>query len=310
MRKLELLSIGAWAPIDHLFCMHHYPEEGETITVQAERENGYFGDCSFNLAVIAGTLGIVAGAASVVGEDFGAIGYEAYLQAKGIDTQRIVKVPGRLCGHNYLYFDGDGKGFCFSQLGAAEEQDHYSLSRQELEGIGHVVINEKFGKYTLEALRLAKELGAITYINGMVDTAEPEFREEFLRLTDVIFMNNSEYQRLLKKTEPKCLFRDYQVEKLFVTEGKRGCRILTRDGVRREDAVLTSDVKDTTGAGDSFAAGVITGLIKGLDDITSVHIGAVVSSLVVRAWGCQTNAPTWQEMRQEYIKYYSEEEII
>lgn len=310
MKNPELLSVGAWAPIDHLFCMHHYPEEGETITVHAGKDNSYFGDCSFNIAVVAGTLGVRAGIASVVGEDFAATGYETYLEDRGIDTRRITKVPGEPCGHNYLYFDREGKGFCFSRLGAAERQDEYLLSDRELEGIPHVVVSEKFGAYTLHALRTAKEKGAVTYINGMVDTAAPELLEEFLKYADIIFINRSEYRRLQRKVSEERLFRDFCIRRIFVTDGKRGCSILTEHGARKERAVLTDQVKDTTGAGDSFAAGVIAALMKGFDDVTAVRVGAVVSSLIVREWGCQTNAPTWERMKQEYIKNFSEEGML
>jgi sugar/nucleoside kinase (ribokinase family) len=227
-----------------------------------------------------------------------------------VDIQRISRVQGKRCGHNYLYFDREGQGCCFSELGAAECQDDYLLKENEIKGIPHVVVNERFGLYTLSALRIAKANGARTYLNGMVDTAEPELLKEFLKLTDIIFINRSEYARLLEKTENSDLFGDYQIEKIFVTDGKRGCRILKKTGEQKEKAVLTENVKDTTGAGDSFAAGVITGLIKGFDDITSVRIGSTVSSMVIREWGCQTNAPTWETMKQEYLKNFSDKEEI
>lgn len=310
MKKPELLSVGAWAPIDHLFCMDHYPEEGETITVHAERDNSYFGDCSFNIAVVAGMLGIHTGIASVVGEDFAETGYETYLEDRGIDTRWITKVPGEPCGHNYLYFDREGQGFCFSQLGAAKRQDEYLLTAGDLDGIPHVIVSEKFGAYTLQALRTAKEKGAVTYINGMVDTAAPELLEEFLKYADIIFINRSEYQRLRRKVSEEKLFCGFHIEKIFVTDGKRGCSILTEHETRKERAVLTDQVKDTTGAGDSFAAGVIAALMKGFDDLTAVRVGAVVSSLIVREWGCQTGAPSWERMKQEYIKTFSEEEML
>ncbi len=59
--------------------------------------------------------------------------------------------------------------------------------------------------------------------------------------------------------------------------------------------MLTDRVVDVNGAGDSFVAGVATGLLRELPLIDAVRFGAGVASFVIEAVGCQTNLPTWEQ---------------
>ena len=79
MNKFQLLSVGGWAPFDHLFRMSRYPQEGETIPIEASGgvNQVYFGDCGINLAYVAATLGIETSLASIVGYDFDDYGYRS-----------------------------------------------------------------------------------------------------------------------------------------------------------------------------------------------------------------------------------------
>lgn len=307
MKTFQLLSVGAWAPFDHLFRMSHYPEEGETVAIETNGDVNriYFGDCSINVAYVAATLGIRTSLATIVGHDFDASGYPAHLQKAGVDLSGVTVNPNKPSGHNYLYFDDHGKGFCFSSLGAAEHQDDERIPDGLAAASEHVVVSEKFSLYTLESLRAARRSGARTYINGMVETAD-RLLDAFLVLTDVLFINESEYGRLIGKLggQEKALFDKYGLATVFVTLGKRGCRILRADRAEEVHAVVRDKPADTTGAGDSFAGGAIAALIKGYEPQIAAQIGSAVSSFVIEEWGCQTRVPDWSTMTRRYREHY------
>ena len=71
-------------------------------------------------------------------------------------------------------------------------------------------------------------------------------------------------------------------------------------GVTRIPAVATSAFVDSTGAGDSFVAGALFGLLRGMDTAEAGRVAATVASFVVEAWGCQTNLPGEDQMRERY----------
>lgn len=311
MKKFQLLSVGSWAPFDHLFKMSHFPQEGETIPIETSGDGVnqvYFGDCSINLAYAAAQLGIKTSLATIAGHDFDTYGYRAHLEQAGIDLSGLAIKSDLPSGHNYLYFDSQGKGFCFSYLGAAEQQEEERIPDGLAAQAEHVVVSEKFSSYTLEALRAAREAGAHTYINGMVETAE-DLLDEFLSLTDVIFINESEYGRLIAKIggSEASLFEKYGLELIFMTMGMRGCRVISADKSEIVPIVRRENVVDTTGAGDSFAGGAIAALIKGCTPRLAAQVGATVSSFIIEAWGCQSNVPDWNRMKARYREYFGDE---
>ena len=57
-------------------------------------------------------------------------------------------------------------------------------------------------------------------------------------------------------------------------------------------------VVDTTGAGDGFNAGLIVGLVNGMNIRKAVKQGTAVASLVITKIGAMTALPTEQELSQ------------
>lgn len=300
----------ARAPFDHIFKMDHYPEEGETLrlTMDIGRvQQMYYGDCSLNVAAAAATLGVKTTAATLVGEDFETEGYLAHLHKLGIGTEGVDMKAGALSGHNHLYFDEAGDGFCFSHLGAAEVQDDARVPGDLPHRAAYVVASEMFSPYTLDALKRGKAAGATCVLNGMVDTAD-ELVEDFLTAADILFINQSEYGRLLQKLGggEDVLFTRFGLRLVFCTKGRKGCDILQPGGTQHAGITPAERRVDTTGAGDSFCAGTLAGLIRGLHPVQAARLGSTVSSFVIEDWGCQTRLPSWAEAADRYQNHYKE----
>ncbi len=308
MTMIDLLSVGSWASIDYIYKMSHFPEEGETIVIESEddKDKGYFGDCSINLAYVAAKLGISTSLATIVGKDFDDIGYRSHLEKAGIDLTGLSIKDNQLCGRNYLFFDENGQGFCFSRLGASKNQEDERVPEEVISKARNVVISENFSQYTLEALKSAKANGARTFTNGMLETAG-DLLEEFLFHTDVMFINESEFTRLIIEIggDKATLFTKYDVKTIFLTKGKSGCEIIELSNVKEVKAVIIDNVVDTTGAGDSFAGGTIASLIKGYSPEEAAQFGSTVSSFIIEQWGCQTNAPSWEQVNERFKEYFA-----
>lgn len=307
----KILSIGAWGLFDHLYMMNNYPKEGETVELNMgddEFHKVYYGDCSINIAYIVSSLGYSSSLATVVGDDFISSGYAKYLKDNNVDISNVDIVKGIPSGHNLIFFDKKGDGFCFSHLGAAKEQSKHKVSKSAIDDSAIVVISEMFSSYTLEAIQYARKMGRETVINGMVGTALQK-ATEFLKCTNTLFINKSEYKELLgvlNIQNEKDIF-NLGIKKIFLTKGKRGGTILTASSAQDFSIVPSKVVKDTTGAGDSFVAGTVVALAKGYSDIEAARIGATVSSYIVEEWGCQTNSPTWEQVMERYGKFILQE---
>ncbi len=88
---------------------------------------------------------------------------------------------------------------------------------------------------------------------------------------------------------------------IVVTEGLKGSTGLEREAGRttgemiRQPAFKVACV-DATGAGDSFHAGYLYGLLKGLDMAGRLEFGAAVAALKCRRSGARAGAPTLRQV--------------
>jgi sugar/nucleoside kinase (ribokinase family) len=72
-----------------------------------------------------------------------------------------------------------------------------------------------------------------------------------------------------------------------VTRGKHGSVVATGGDVISVPAVAVNRVVDTTGAGDSYAAGFLYGHIRGLGPARSAHLGGLVAAEIIGHLGAR-----------------------
>jgi len=298
--KSKLVVVGAWGLFDHFMAMEKYPADGETICLDPHAVSAqqlFFGDCSGNIAAVAAGLGVETGLVTVVGWDFSSSGYRKHLEELGVDLSGVTVLEQYPSGHNYNCFSPDGSGFCISQQGAAAHQQPGMIREEWFRDAAYTVVCEAFSPYTLKALRCAGSWGSTTVISGMVGDRNSLW-QDFLQAADILFINRSEFRRLVQLVGSEdALFRKFDLERIFITCGADGARIIDRSEDLQIPVVQAEAVIDPTGAGDAFVAGTIAGLLRGLEPQRAAGVGAAASSFIIQKFGCQTNAPTWEQVR-------------
>ena len=304
MKTLELFSIGSWTIFDHLLRMKRLPRDGETVPLDMpmeEVEAIHFGDCSANIAAVAGALGMKVGLGMVVGDDFNTSGYADHMIRNGVDLGGVEVIAGARSGHSFNFFDAANGGFCVSHLGVAEKQDEWRAPLEEIERSGAVVISEMFSGYTLEAIEHGRRTGALTAINGMVATAGA-LAPRFLAATEILFLSRGEadeLMRALSAASPADILA-HGPRLVVVTRGGEGSAWYSAAGRQDMPAVKPAAFVDSTGAGDSFVAGALKGLVAGQSHETAARIGANVASFVIEKWGCQSNLPSLAQVAERF----------
>jgi adenosine kinase len=123
------------------------------------------------------------------------------------------------------------------------------------------------------------------------------WRAEFLHLmrsrtVDLIFANEGELHSLYQTsdfdTAVKALRAD--VGTAVVTRSEKGCLVIGPEGTEAVSAFPVERVVDTTGAGDLFAAGFLSGLARGADDRTCGRLGALAAAEVIQHLGARPEA--------------------
>jgi adenosine kinase len=124
------------------------------------------------------------------------------------------------------------------------------------------------------------------------------WRDEFLQLmrshtVDLIFANESELHSLYQTSDfdaaIKALRADIDVA--VVTRSEKGCLVVGPDGIEAVPAFPVDRVVDTTGAGDLFAAGFLSGLARGADDRICGRLGALAAAEVIQHLGARPERP-------------------
>ncbi len=123
------------------------------------------------------------------------------------------------------------------------------------------------------------------------------WRAEFLDLmrsktVDLIFANEAELRSLYETADFDAALKALRadVSTAVVTRSEKGCVVVSPDGIEAVNAFPVDRVVDTTGAGDLFAAGFLSGLARGADDRTCGRLGALAAAEVIGHLGARPEA--------------------
>jgi adenosine kinase len=122
--------------------------------------------------------------------------------------------------------------------------------------------------------------------------------ERFVSQATWVAVNEYEWQMLQQKTG--WTLRDVvtQVDALIVTLGSQGSTIHTRDDAITIPCATPKAVVDPTGCGDAYRAGILHGLLHGLDWKTTGQIASLLGAIKIETRGPQNHKFTRAEFAQ------------
>lgn len=129
-----------------------------------------------------------------------------------------------------------------------------------------------------------------------------------LSVADIIFLNREEAQTLMGLTgvtsvkELALTIRKTGVNKVVITDGQDGAYISYEDDFLKVGAYPGTRV-ESTGAGDSFAAGFFAAYLKKEPMLTCLKWGAANSASVVGKYGAQQGLLTFRAIEDKIKKY-------
>ena len=119
-----------------------------------------------------------------------------------------------------------------------------------------------------ELIRAAKKSGAVICADTKLPVTGAVSIEEFseiLTLIDYFFPNEKEaayYSGMKTYADMAHAFRERGIRNVIVKTGKDGCYVSGEEGEFALPAIPVEKVLDTTGAGDNFVAGFISGILE------------------------------------------------
>ncbi|MBN1624297.1 MAG: carbohydrate kinase family protein [Clostridia bacterium] len=269
----DVVSIGILVADVIAKPMTALPEKGKLMPI--ERITLHSGGCALSSAIDMKIIGLDTAVVGKIGNDgFGSyltgVLEEAGITSKGLaigrnsQTSASVVVVGNDSERSFIHCFGANGEFTY------EDIDFDFVKEYKLAFFTGVNLMESFdGKPLGRAVKKAKELGLITIMDTAWDASGRwmELVEDSLPYLDYFIPSYDEAALIAKKDKPSEIadvFMAHGVRNVAIKLGKDGCYIKAEDGTEFTiPTFLNIKAVETTGAGDAFSSGFITGIING-----------------------------------------------
>ncbi len=292
MHKKDVIGLGA-LNYDVLYAVERIARGGEEVGILDVKKVP--GGSAANTIVALSRLGVEVGFVGMVGTDEeGVLIVEEFIK-EGVET-RIIKKEG-YTGAAIGFVDAQGERALYIYPGVNERLCMEDIDRDFINNTRFLHTSSFVNKEQLEMQReLAKRVKSkLSFSPGMLCfNYELEDLIEVIERSAVVFLSHDELRLLAKvagyeKGAEALLNRGAQI--VCVTLGERGSYVTDSTGAAYLIDAYPTDVVDTTGAGDAFAAGFLHGLLHEKSIQESGKIGNMVASFCIREYGARKGLP-------------------
>ena len=267
------IVITGYASLDHVIVLDGDIKPGRTTTILSRPEKAWprvgGGPAYVAQAVSSHYPGFVA-PISWIGADGPGDIYLSRLRDNGISCDGIVKIEGARTPISVLAYDPNGDCACLYDPGLPPSiglTDQQRKLIRDADWIGITIGPKVVTEELLVLIRDDQKLAWIVKNDPRAIT--PEQTAALATRADLIFCNGRERAFLESARNGSIVRRENQL--IVETQGRRGA-VFLREGESRFVAAEPVDVTDPTGAGDTFAGGVIAAIMKGETDLDAVGL--------------------------------------
>jgi adenosine kinase len=222
------------------------------------------------------------------------------IRSAGVSFTTQPATAGSSTGRCYVLVTPDGERTMNTFLGAAQDLHPGDIDAEAVAASAVIYLegylwDPKNAKDAfLKAAEIAHGAGRKVALSLSDAFCVDRWRDEFLQLmrsgtVDLIFANEAELHSLYQSSDYNAAIAALRADiaVAVVTRGEKGCLVIGPDGTEAVSAFPVERVVDTTGAGDLFAAGFLSGLARGADDRTCGRLGGLAAAEVIQHIGAR-----------------------
>ncbi len=265
----------------------------------SEKFGGTAGNIAYTLSLLGEKSTIIASA----GRDFEP--YAAWLAKHGLSMEGIRRVPEELTAGAYITTDQSDNQITAFNPGAMKVQSGFSVETMRPEDTLAIVAPGCLADMKHYCARY-KALGIPFFFDpGQNITAfSGEDLAEMLTGAGWLITNDYELQLIMNATGLSKESILHRVDTLITTLGEEGSLINEKGTETRVPSARAGQVKDPTGAGDSYRAGLLRGLSMGKPLPVAARMGAVAAAYCVEQHGTQEHTFTQDEFWARYAENF------
>jgi len=254
------------------------------------------GSAANTIAGIASFGGRTAFIGKVADDAFGRI-FTHDIRAAGVTFDTPPVAGGEPTAQSLVLVTPDGERTMSTFLGISPELNHGEIDAELIQASNIVYLEgylfdrddakEAF-RQAADIARKSKRKVALTLSDGFcVDRHRAEFIDLIRNQVDILFANESEITSLYQTStfDEAARLAQSDTELAALTRSAKGSLILSGSDVVEVPAYATSEVVDTTGAGDLYAAGFLFGYGQGLTLQKAGQLGSLAAAEIISHLG-------------------------
>ncbi len=257
-----------------------------------------FGGCSGNIAYNLRLLGGEGAPMATVGTDFEV--YARWLAECGVRTDHVLTIDGEFTAQAFITTDLDANQINAFHPGAMDHSHRNHVPVDAGVTLGVIAPDGREGMLA-HSMQFAAAGIPVLFDPGQ---QLPRFdRAELLGFVERsrwIAVNDYEAQLLRDRTGEEVSTIAKKVEALIITRGAQGSVILAGGREIEIPAARADAVVDPTGCGDAYRAGLIHGLVQGLDWETTGRIASLLGAIKIAHAGTQNHRVTPGEFADRF----------
>lgn len=261
-----------------------------------------------NAGIAMARLGLRVAAFSYVGADEWAGVIRQRYAAEGIDTAHLLEHPTMATSTSAVLIDPSGERSFVHCAGAPRALDKTALlaqvdlfARSRAMLIGYYPLMTRLQGDLPDVFAAIRERGCLTALDAAGDGGTMDPLARILPQVDFYVPNETEGAHQTGESDPRRMigvYRDAGARGfLGIKLGERGAILSPRPGEFVEIAVVPAPgaVVDTTGAGDCFYAGLLAGMLRGLDAASAGRLAAATGACCVTGVGATSAVRGYEE---------------
>ena len=293
----ELKRLGLFKGTMNLINLEKRLELTEFIKTKKDPSFSCGGSCP-NTIITLSSLGIGTTLAGKIGNDeYGSIYRERLTSLKVHDNLAVS--DSNVTGSSIILITPDSERTMNTYLGANRDFCPDDVIEKEVASAGffHFTGYMWDTQNQMEAIRKALAIAKRNNTVVSFDIADPfavgRYHDSFLELIrencDIVFANKAEARMLFDNYDPYecCKTMGKLCETAVVKNGKKGSFISHKRIIYEIPVQGPSTPVDTTGAGDTYAAGFLYGLCHGMDIERSGSVASCLAGQIIKQVGAQ-----------------------
>ena len=252
-----------------------------------------FGGCAGNIAYNLKLLGDIGYPMATVGRDFGP--YREWMSKQGVPADHIKVFESEHTAQAFITTDLDDNQITAFHPGAMQQSHTNKVSDAKDVAIGIVAPDGRDGMIQHAEQFAAAKIPFIFDPGQGLPMFGGDDIKRFIDQASWVAVNDYEWELVQQKTGWTAKDLTQRVKALVVTRGAHGSVIYTPEGEIEIPCAKARAVVDPTGCGDAYRAGLLHGLLHGLDWRATGTIASLLGAIKIESLGTQNHRFTKAE---------------